>query len=75
MILGLKDLLPGLEPNGVPRGLAGSVHPFSFNRLDQLESIAATHKLAAVKMEVQRSSPQSLVWRVFVSYVLAAASF
>jgi len=55
---GLEEhLLPGLEPNGVPRGLAGTVQPFSFNRLDQLESIASTHELAAVKMEVQRSSP------------------
>ena len=55
---GLEEhLLPGLEPNGVPRGLAGTVQPFSFNRLDQLQSIASTHELAAVKMEVQRSSP------------------
>jgi len=55
---GLEEhLLPGLEPKGVPRGLAGTVQPFSFNRLDQLESIASTHELAAVKMEVQRSSP------------------
>ena len=55
---GLQEhLLPGLEPNGVPQGLAGSVQPFSFNRLDQLESIVSTHELAAVKMEVQRSSP------------------
>ena len=55
---GLEEhLLPGLEPNGVPRGLAGTVHPFSFNRLDQLQSIADRHNLAAVKMEVQRSSP------------------
>ena len=55
---GLEEhLLPGLEPNGVPQGLAGRVKPFSFNRLDQLEKIVSTHKLAAVKMEVQRSSP------------------
>lgn len=55
---GLEEhLLPGLEPNGVPRALAGTVQPFSFNRLDQLEAIAAQHKLAAVKMEVQRSQP------------------
>ena len=55
---GLEEhLLPGLEPNGVPRVLAGTVQPFSFNRLDQLESIAASHHLAAVKMEVQRTSP------------------
>lgn len=55
---GLEEhLLPGLEPNGVPRGLAGTVHPFSFNRLDQLEAIASNHNLAAIKMEVQRSMP------------------
>ena len=55
---GLEEhLLPGLEPNGVPNALAGSVQPFSFNRLDQLENIAANHELAAVKMEVQRTSP------------------
>ena len=53
---GLEEhLLPGLEPNGVPTGLAGTVQPFSFNRLDQLEVIASNHDLAAVKMEVQRS--------------------
>ena len=51
-----EHLLPGLEANGVPRSLAGSVQPFSFNRLDQLEAIAADHHLAAVKMEVQRST-------------------
>lgn len=55
---GLEEhLLPGLEPNGVPRGLSGTVQPFSFNRLDQLENIAMNHELAAVKMEVQRNIP------------------
>ena len=55
---GLEEhLLPGLEPNGVPSGLSGTVQPFTFNRLDQLEIIAANHDLAAVKMEVQRSNP------------------
>jgi glutamate-1-semialdehyde 2,1-aminomutase len=53
---GLEEhLLPGLEPNGVPRALAGTVQPFSFNRLGQLEAIASRHALAAVKMEVQRT--------------------
>jgi glutamate-1-semialdehyde 2,1-aminomutase len=52
-----EHLLPGLEPNGVPQALAGTVQPFSFNRLDQLESIAAGQSLAAVKMEVQRTIP------------------
>ena len=55
---GLEEhLLPGLEPNGVPKGLAGTVIPFSYNRLDQLKSISDNHQLAAVKMEVQRSRP------------------
>lgn len=55
---GLEEhLLPGLEPNGVPHALAGTVQPFSYNRLDQLEDIAARHQLAAVKMEVQRTQP------------------
>ena len=55
---GLEEhLLPGLEPNGVPNALAGTVKPFSFNRLDQLEEIASSNDLAAVKMEVQRNQP------------------
>ena len=55
---GLEEhLLPGLEANGVPQALAGTVHPFSFNRLDQLETIVSNYQLAAVKMEVQRSTP------------------
>jgi len=55
---GLEEhLLPGLEPNGVPKALAGTVQPFSFNRLDQLQNIATNHDLAAVKMEVERNSP------------------
>jgi glutamate-1-semialdehyde 2,1-aminomutase len=57
-VSGLEEhLLPGLEPNGVPSALAGTVQPFSYNRLDQLEAIAASHELAAVKMEVQRTQP------------------
>jgi glutamate-1-semialdehyde 2,1-aminomutase len=55
---GLEEhLLPGLQPNGVPSALAGTVQPFTFNRLDQLEAIASHHALAAVKMEVQRTQP------------------
>src|SRR5690606_33081586 len=36
-------LLPGLEPNGVPRSLRGSVLPFNYNRLDELEELVTTH--------------------------------
>jgi len=55
---GLEEhLLPGLEAVGVPKALSETTHPFSFNKFWQLEDIASKYKLAAVKMEVQRSSP------------------
>jgi glutamate-1-semialdehyde 2,1-aminomutase len=46
-------LLPGLAPAGVPRGLLGTALPFSYNRLEELQKIAATNRdrLAAVVME------------------------
>lgn len=51
-------LLPGLHPNGVPRGLAGTALPFTYNRLSELEKIVACHgsELAAVVMEPTRST-------------------
>ncbi len=52
-----EHLLAGLEPNGVPTGLLGTVKPFSFNNIDQLEVIIKENNLAAIKMEVQRSGP------------------
>ena len=55
---GLENhLLPGLEPNGVPRNLEGTVIPFRYNHLEELEKICSEHDLAAVKMEVERNSP------------------
>lgn len=50
-------LLPGLAPVGVPRGLAGTALPFTYNRLDELERIVREHggKLAAVIMEPTRT--------------------
>jgi glutamate-1-semialdehyde 2,1-aminomutase len=49
-------LLPGLAPAGVPRGLAGTMLPFHYNRLDELEEIVSRHgsELAAIVMEPQR---------------------
>ncbi len=52
-----EHLLPGLEPNGVPQSLQNTVKPFSFNKFHQLEDIASKNNLAAVIMEVQRSTP------------------
>lgn len=51
-------LLPGLAPNGVPRGLAGTALPFTYNRLEELERLVANHgsELAAIVMEPTRST-------------------
>ena len=45
-------LLAGLEPRGVPKGLAGSIVPFHYNKIEELEAIVAkTPDLAAIIME------------------------
>ncbi|KZR73702.1 aminotransferase class III-fold pyridoxal phosphate-dependent enzyme [Prochlorococcus marinus] len=48
-------LLPGLEPNGVPIDLAGSVIPFEYNNYQELVSIISDHDIGVIKMEVQRN--------------------
>jgi glutamate-1-semialdehyde 2,1-aminomutase len=50
-------LLPGLRPAGVPRGLAGTVATFRYNRLDELDSALERcgGDLAAIVMEPTRS--------------------
>jgi len=37
-------LLPGLDPDGVPRALLGSALPFRYNQIGELEQIVATHR-------------------------------
>ena len=48
-------LLPGLEPNGVPRNLKGTVFPFNYNRFDELEALIDGHDIGVIKMEVVRN--------------------
>lgn len=48
-------LLPGLEPNGVPQELRGSILPFQYNELGQLERLVAEHDVGVIKMEVSRN--------------------
>jgi glutamate-1-semialdehyde 2,1-aminomutase len=52
-------LLPGLEPNGVPSHLRGSVLPFNYNRIDELESLVNSHDIGVIKMEVSRNQGPS----------------
>jgi len=49
-------LLPGLDPAGVPRDLAGSVFPFAYNDLEALKSLVTDQKIGDIKMEVSRSA-------------------
>jgi glutamate-1-semialdehyde 2,1-aminomutase len=51
---GLKEhLLAGLDAKGVPPGLKGSILPFRYNHLEELEAIVkhAGNRLAAIVME------------------------
>jgi glutamate-1-semialdehyde 2,1-aminomutase len=50
-------LLPGLQSNGVPRGLMGTTLPFNYNNIEQLEQLIKENygEIAAIKMEVSRN--------------------
>ncbi|MDB4324997.1 aminotransferase class III-fold pyridoxal phosphate-dependent enzyme [Flavobacteriaceae bacterium] len=48
-------LLPGLSPNGVPKDLKNSVHPFNYNNFEQLVSIVENNDIGVIKMEVVRN--------------------
>lgn len=60
---GLKEhLLAGLMPAGVPKGLRGTVMPFHYNKIEELEEIVrvAGHNLAAIVMEpIHNIEPQN----------------
>jgi len=50
-------LLPGLQPNGVPRDLEGTTLTFNYNDIEQLEQLIKDNygEIAAIKMEVSRN--------------------
>ena len=61
-------LLPGLEPNGVPRSLRGTVLPFRYNDFAQLAAIVEDHEVPLIMaindnchLEGVRSSPHAQV--------------
>ena len=49
-------LLPGLQPNGVPRDLKGSVFPFSYNNFHELQELVKSQDIGIIKMEVSRNT-------------------
>ena len=50
-----QHLLPGLKPNGIPSELLGTVIPFPYNNLDELNKIISNNDIGVIKMEVSRS--------------------
>lgn len=48
-------LLPGLDPAGVPQGLANCTLPFRYNDLEGLEALVKKHPIGVIKMEVYRN--------------------
>ena len=48
-------LLPGLQPNGVPRNLKGTVFPFNYNNYAELEALVNAQDIGVIKMEVARN--------------------
>ena len=50
-------LLPGLQPRGVPRGLAGTMLPFHYNNIGEFRGLIERHgrELAAIVMEPARN--------------------
>lgn len=49
-------LLPGLDPTGVPKSLAGSVYPFHYNQIDELEALIKKESIGVIMMEVSRNT-------------------
>ncbi len=53
-------LLAGLEPNGVPRGLAGTMLPFHYNKIEELEKIIVENNdIGVIVMEPMKFQADS----------------
>lgn len=53
------QLLPGLEPRGVPRELHQTALPFNYNKVEELEGLVKEYpgEIGVIIMEPQRGSP------------------
>ena len=49
-----SHLLPGLEPKGVPEGLQDTIYPFTYNNLEELESLCSNHDIGVIVIEGAR---------------------
>lgn len=48
-------LLPGLNPEGVPKNLVNTVFPFNYNNYEELEALVREQDIGVIKMEVSRN--------------------
>tara|TARA_B110000027_G_C16120295_1_gene302470 strand:+ start:2326 stop:3633 length:1308 start_codon:yes stop_codon:yes gene_type:complete len=48
-------LLPGLNPNGVPKNLKDTVLPFHYNNYEELLALVENNDIGVIKMEVVRN--------------------
>lgn len=48
-------LLPGLNPEGVPKNLVDTVFPFNYNNFEELETLVREQDIGVIKMEVSRN--------------------
>jgi len=48
-------LIPGLQPNGVPRNLKNTIFPFNYNNFEELELLVNREDIGIIKMEVSRN--------------------
>lgn len=50
-----KHLIPGLSTIGVPPTLEGSIYPFTYNKINELEELLINHDIGVIIMEPLRS--------------------
>ena len=69
-----KQLLPGLEPKGVPEALIGTSIPFYYNDLDSFNRVIDNHKdeIGVIIMEPQRGAPPQ---KGFLEFIFILRSF
>ena len=54
------QLLPGLEPLGVPRGLMGTAIPFNYNEIEELEEIVKDDNIGVIVVEpIRHQEPKN----------------
>lgn len=53
------QLLPGLDPKGVPKGLKGTMHPFYYNDIESFNDVISNYgdNISVIIMEPQRGIP------------------